>query len=280
MGLTKDFMSVEEIVWYMITAIIPRKAILELAFDRGLGEDKKQIKKQEGMKLEKWILTEMLVKLIELRDFGFLRCVEGEHSYPFPKVRFSIPITSEIECNLNNGKIPKILHEKFENFCTESKIKSMKVPREHEPVKSNGCEGWVIDDKAIKRKYFIRKKGNMLNIHALDHEQCDLWWCIDNKEKRNEEHWLEVKTLVIKNNRCDVDESKISTDISKSLSLRQSNIDEFHHLSIVFLESSCIETLKKKLDMIYMEKEVELSLKTVRSISLGQNRFVLFMLYS
>jgi hypothetical protein len=74
----KVLINTEEIVKYSLSAIENRKECLELAFDRGLGE---------GMKIEKWILTEMLSKLIELRKNEVLNLVEGEHKFPIKKKR-------------------------------------------------------------------------------------------------------------------------------------------------------------------------------------------------
>ena len=70
------------------------------------------------MQIEKWILVEMLPKLIKLKIDGYLNEVEGEHQYRYPK----------------------------------------------NPKKSNR------------------------------REDCDFWWNID-----NEQHWLEVKTIVLAN---------------------------------------------------------------------------------
>jgi len=69
-------MDAKEVVRYMAAAIEDRKECLALAFDRGLGE---------GMKIENWILTEMLAKLVELEKDGVLDSVEGEHKYPEKK---------------------------------------------------------------------------------------------------------------------------------------------------------------------------------------------------
>ena len=72
----KVLMNIEEIIKHSVSAIENRKECLELAFDRGLGD---------GMKIEKWILTEMLAKLIELKKDGVLDLVEGEHKFPIKK---------------------------------------------------------------------------------------------------------------------------------------------------------------------------------------------------
>lgn len=69
-------MKSKEIVEHMISTIISRREVLNLAFDRGLGK---------GMHIENWILAEMLPKLIELKDKGYVDEVEGEHGYPCPK---------------------------------------------------------------------------------------------------------------------------------------------------------------------------------------------------
>jgi len=72
-------MNTEEIVKYSLSAIEDRKECLELTFDGGLGK---------GKKIEKWILTEMLVKMIELRNIEILNQIEGEHCYPVPKKKY------------------------------------------------------------------------------------------------------------------------------------------------------------------------------------------------
>ena len=192
-----DALSVKEIVEYLISAITPRKRVLELAFDRGLREEKKRAGRQSGGKLENWILVEMLAKLIELRDDGSLESVEGEHHYPLPKLRFSILYTEDIERDLDKGIISDVLRKGFEDFCSRTTLKSMKPLGENAIVKKNGeklRDGWIVENN--DRRYFVRKRGSKLNIHALDHERCDLWW-----NYGNEEHWLEVKTLVIIDNK-------------------------------------------------------------------------------
>ena len=69
-------MNAAEVVKHMVSAIESRTECLALTFDRGLGN---------GMKIENWILTEMLAKLVELKADGILYCVEGEHKYPIKK---------------------------------------------------------------------------------------------------------------------------------------------------------------------------------------------------
>jgi hypothetical protein len=69
-------MDPKRVVENMTAAIKSRKECLHLAVDRGLGE---------GMQIEKWILTEMLAKLIQLREDGSIDSAEGEHKYPIIK---------------------------------------------------------------------------------------------------------------------------------------------------------------------------------------------------
>ena len=69
-------MDTQEIVKHLTSGIANRKEYLALAVDRGLGE---------GMQIEKWLLTEMLARLIQLKRDGVLSAVEGEHKYPKKK---------------------------------------------------------------------------------------------------------------------------------------------------------------------------------------------------
>lgn len=75
---SKKLMNVKEVTRHMTTGIAERQECVSLAFDRGLGK---------GMKIEKWVLTEMAARLIELRTDGRLDSVEGEHKYPIKKSR-------------------------------------------------------------------------------------------------------------------------------------------------------------------------------------------------
>lgn len=74
----EELMDVKEVIRYMTAGIAERQECLALAFDRGIGK---------GMKIEKWLLTEMMAKLVELRTSGRLERVEGEHKYPIKKTR-------------------------------------------------------------------------------------------------------------------------------------------------------------------------------------------------
>ena len=69
-------MNAIETVKFMTSTIESQKNCLNLAIDRGLGK---------GMKIEKWILIEMLAKLVELRNQGYLENVESEHNYSIKK---------------------------------------------------------------------------------------------------------------------------------------------------------------------------------------------------
>ncbi|MCX6028864.1 MAG: hypothetical protein NT169_06130 [Chloroflexi bacterium] len=69
-------MNVSETVERMLSGVRRRPECFDLAQDRGLGE---------GMLIEKWLLTEMLVQLVRLRDERALQAVEGEHKFPIKK---------------------------------------------------------------------------------------------------------------------------------------------------------------------------------------------------
>ncbi len=71
-------MNVSETVDRMLSGVRRRPECFDLARDRGLSE---------GMLIEKWLLTEMLVQLIRLRDERALQAVEGEHKFPIKKTR-------------------------------------------------------------------------------------------------------------------------------------------------------------------------------------------------
>ncbi len=71
-------METRDVVKHMLSEIASRRECLELAADRGLGT---------GMLIEKWMLVEMLAKLLQLKKDGSVDHVEGEHLYPFRKTR-------------------------------------------------------------------------------------------------------------------------------------------------------------------------------------------------
>jgi len=147
-----------KIVKYMTRAIESRKNCLNLAIDRGLGE---------GMQIEQWISVEMLSKLVELRNQGYLENIEREHKYRFKKItRF---------------------------------------------------------------------------------EHCDLWWSLNNNQ-----HWLEVKTIVLSKDKQRGSLKEIYKDLDKRNRLSKNDI--FHHLSIIFPLDLKDENLwKNQLDSLYKE---------------------------
>ena len=153
-----DYMNSIKIVKYMTRAIESRKNCLNLAIDRGLGE---------GMLIEEWILVEMLPKLVELRNQGYLENIEREHKYRFKKItRF---------------------------------------------------------------------------------EHCDLWWSLNNNQ-----HWLEVKTIVLSKDQQRGSLKEIYKDLDKRNRLSKNDI--FHHLSIIFPLDLKDENLwKNQLDSLYKE---------------------------
>jgi hypothetical protein len=65
-----------DVVKHMTSALASRREIFDVSLDRGMGR---------STQMEDWIITEMLAKLIELRNRGLLEQVEGEHSYQLTK---------------------------------------------------------------------------------------------------------------------------------------------------------------------------------------------------
>ncbi len=138
-------MEPKEVVRYLTSLIETRKEIFKIAYCRG---------KDKGKRIESWINTEMLAKLLELKEKNEVEEVEGEHVYHIPK-----------------GTSPR-------------------------------------------RSY----------------EHCDLWWFIN-----NEEHWLEVKTLVFHRNSDglkDKYKKRIKKDLNKVDRLRPPY--NFYHLLMIF----------------------------------------------
>ncbi len=119
------------------------------------------------MLIEKWILIEMLARLVELKKNGTLKQVEGEHKYP--------------------------------------------------------------------------------NLKSTRYEHCDLWWC-----EEQQEHWLEVKTIVPLRDRVGW-KKEINEDLDKPVRLR--SLDVFHHLAIAFpLTPLQVEPMLNDLDWLYSAK--------------------------
>jgi hypothetical protein len=138
-------MEPKEIVRYLTSQIETRAEIIKIPYCRG---------KDKGKKIESWINTEMLAKLLELKDKNEMEEVEGEHDYNIPK------------------------------------------------------------RTSPRRRY----------------EHCDLWW-----KKDNQEHWLEVKTLVFHSNSDGLKndyKERIKKDLDRVDSLRPPY--NFHHLLMVF----------------------------------------------
>ena len=69
-------MEPEKIVEDMLTDVISRSECFDVAIDRGLGQ---------RQHIEKWILVEMLVRLMKLKDDGKVDDAQGEHKYGYPK---------------------------------------------------------------------------------------------------------------------------------------------------------------------------------------------------
>jgi hypothetical protein len=74
--MMKELWSTKDIVKHMTSDIHFREDILEVGYDRGLGE---------GMQIENWILIEMASKLLQLKNAGFIADAEEGHKYPNKK---------------------------------------------------------------------------------------------------------------------------------------------------------------------------------------------------
>ena len=69
-------METKEIVEHMLSAILDRKEILKIPYCRG---------DEKGKKIESWINTEMLAKLLDFNQKNQIEQVEGEHKYHIQK---------------------------------------------------------------------------------------------------------------------------------------------------------------------------------------------------
>jgi len=139
-------MEPRKVIRYLTLPIETRKEILKIPYCRG---------KDKGKRIESWINTEMLAKLLELKEKNEVDEAEGEHKYHIPKT-------------------------------------------------------------TSPRKRYAR---------------CDLWW-----KKDNQEHWLEVKTIVFHRNSTkglkDKYGKRIEKDLNRVKRLRPPYI--FHHLLLIF----------------------------------------------
>lgn len=175
-------MTPEEIVKHLTATIASREDCLSLALDRGCGK---------VMKLEKWMLVEMLAKLMQLRNEGTVDKVDGEHNYPGKRT------------------------------------------------------GWS-----------------------------DLWWRV-----HEEEHWLEMKTLVLCKDPRRAEPEEVRKDLEKASRLRSIGI--FHHLTIVFPvgpDEKRFSNLRTELDGIY--RQGQMTSGEYWTYPLSQQRFLLATLRS
>lgn len=102
-----------------------------------------------------------------------------------------------------------------------------------EQLKENG----TIDFAEIEHKYPIKKTRRF--------EHCDLWWSMN-----GDQHWAEVKTIVLANDEQKGKFEDIINDLDKNNRLRPS--DFLHHLTYVFpMESSDNEHWTEQLKEIY-----------------------------
>lgn len=181
-------MDEKSIVEFILSSIINRKEIFDISIDRGLGK---------GMQIEKWILVEMLSKLMILKNNKKIEKIEGEHDY-------------------------------------------LKLKR--------------LDQK--RKKY----------------EQCDLWW-----KTNNEEHWLEVKTIVTLNKNQRGTLKNIKKDLDKVNRLLSSHI--FHHLTFLFpVEEDKIDNWKRELLELY--KNNNFFFKNEWCYNLWKDKSLLISLYT
>ena len=127
-----------QLVRHLVSVVESRPECLDLARDRGRGE---------GMQIEKWLLTEMLARLIQLKKQGHVVEAEGEHKYPLKT--------------------------------------------------------------------------------STRYEHCDLWW-----KSGDQEHWLEVKTIVLSGHQQRGAIDQVAADIEKRTRLRST--DTFYQLVLVF----------------------------------------------
>jgi hypothetical protein len=71
-------METKQLVEYLIQTPAARNEIWSLAVNRGLGD---------GMQIEKWLLIEMLARLMALQAQGVIQSAEGEHKFPIAKAK-------------------------------------------------------------------------------------------------------------------------------------------------------------------------------------------------
>jgi len=172
-----------DIIKTITKSLKAKKNYLDLAIDRGLGK---------GMQIEDWILVEMLLNLIKLRDQDNLDEVEAEHKYPL-------------------------------------------------------------------------KKGTR-------YEHCDLWWCVN-----NEEHWLEVKTIVMAKDKLKGSLKNVKQDIKKINRLDTNNI--FHHLTMVFpIHINEINSWEIDLNTAYKEEGLQNGINW--NYKIWDEKVLLIVLYS
>jgi len=71
-------MKTKILVQEMLSDLIKRKNVLYLVFDRGYDKNRRI---RKGKKIENWIITEMLVKLLKLQNEGEVNEAMGEYPY-------------------------------------------------------------------------------------------------------------------------------------------------------------------------------------------------------
>lgn len=107
------------------------------------------------------------------------------------------------------------------------------------------------------------------NKEAARYEHCDLWWIKDNQE-----HWLEVKTIVFRADKQLGKYDNISNDIKKAARISPSAV--FHHLSFLFpVKPDDIDVITDDIDAF-----LGLTPEKVFSYKIWPDRYLLVLLYS
>ena len=114
-------------------------------------------------------------------------------------------------------------------------------------------ENWILLEMRVKLEQ-LRKK-ELIDLAEIEHkyplkktsrfEHCDLWWSMN-----DEQHWLEVKTIVLAKDEQKGKFDDIINDLDKNKRLRSSDI--LHHLTFVFpIEYSDIKHWITQLKKLY-----------------------------
>jgi len=172
----------------MLSVVEPREEILHIAYDRGMGKCKK---------IEPWITTEMLAKLIELKEEKkVVDEVEGEHPYPLRKTNYP-------RCDLwwkKNGsehwlevktfrfhEDSKVLKDDYEERIEEDleRVQYLKPPYTFHHLLI------VSDDKKYDNGNWLEDVYSLYNDHKMEKEDK---WTIELDERRTLNLFLHFKS--------------------------------------------------------------------------------------